>query len=232
MSKKIKYVQLEPAEVLLDFHTSRMTAEQFGCYWLIVLNLYCNDGVLEFDIKEFTNLCNCAENFESVWKKIAPKFKKTKNKIRHKRVSNELKEAKRRRQTAVNNGLKGADARWQGHSKTDVAAAAKETEVKERKVKLNKENLTEGNERKANNEKQNVIDMTGIDLENGTDADLEAFDRQTRNSGTGNIFSSALASVTARSLSASGPLMAKQQSDRTSFRNICNRLMIKIQTGT
>ncbi|MFA5423355.1 MAG: hypothetical protein WC374_05805, partial [Phycisphaerae bacterium] len=108
----------------------------------------------------------------------------------------------------MNNGLKGAQSKWQGHSKANGEAIAKETEVKERKVKVNKGNLTEGNERKANNEKQNVIDMTGIDLENGTDADLEAFDRQTRNSGTGNIFSSALASVTARSLSASGPLMA------------------------
>jgi uncharacterized protein YdaU (DUF1376 family) len=112
MAKKIKYVQLEPAEVLLDFHTSRMTAEQFGCYWLIMMNLYCEGGKLDFDIKEFSLLCNCTENFERVWGKIESKFQKTNGKIRHKRVSRELREAKRRRQVASQNGLRGAEARW------------------------------------------------------------------------------------------------------------------------
>ena len=46
MTTKIKYVQLEPVQVLFDFYNSRMTAEQFGCYWLLILHLYCNNGRL------------------------------------------------------------------------------------------------------------------------------------------------------------------------------------------
>jgi len=127
MATKTEYVQLEPAEVLLDFHTSRMTTEQFGCYWLIMMHLYCQGGRLELDVKELGLLCNHSEGFEKVWEKIESKFKKTGNRIRHKRVSRELRQAKLRRQAAVNNGLKGAQVRWQGYKRAIGPVIAKES---------------------------------------------------------------------------------------------------------
>jgi len=143
MAKKIKYVQLEPAEVLLDFHKSRMTAEQFGCYWLIMMNLYCDDGKLDFNLKEFSLLCNCTENFEMVWKKIKSKFQKTSGKIRHKRVTSELHRAKRFIQHQRSAGLRGAKKRWQAYSEINGDSIAKESKGNEREVKESKDNRNE-----------------------------------------------------------------------------------------
>ncbi len=187
MAKKIKYVQLEPAEVLLDFHTSRMTAEQFGCYWLIMMNLYCRGGKLDFDIKEFSFLCNCTEGFEKVWQKIESKFHKKGGQIRHKRVSRELREAKRRRQMASQNGLRGAEARWQGYSKANGTAIAKESKGNESEVKVSEDKESEGLQTQ------------------------ETRPKRPEASGSVNpVFSSALSSIAARSHSAPGSLLDKQ----------------------
>jgi uncharacterized protein YdaU (DUF1376 family) len=178
MAKKIKYVQLEPAEVLLDFHKSRMTAEQFGCYWLIILNLYCEGGKINFDLKELSLLCNCTENFEKVWRKIKNKFRIKNNIISHKRVKNELKEAKRRRQAATDKAVKGANTRWHKHSTSNACSIAKERkgnemEVKESKVKESKLKESKDN---RNEEKKNEVCSGPVDT----------------------VFSSALSSITAR----------------------------------
>ena len=115
--KKIKYVQLEPAAALLDFHSSRMTAEEFGCYWLIILQLYCNEGRCVFDINELKLACSCVKNFEKVWKKIESKFQQKNGQLFHKRVTRELRAAKRFLQDRCNAGVRGAQKRWQSYSK-------------------------------------------------------------------------------------------------------------------
>ena len=42
--KKIKYVQLEPAAILTDLDWQKMSAEERGVYWQIILTLYCHNG--------------------------------------------------------------------------------------------------------------------------------------------------------------------------------------------
>ncbi|MBN1796715.1 MAG: DUF1376 domain-containing protein [Sedimentisphaerales bacterium] len=137
--RKINYIQLEPAEVLLDYHTSQMTPEQFGCYWLIVINLYCNKGKLPCDTNELKILCKGSENFESIWKKIETKFQKRNGFLKHKRVTKELRQAKHRMKVATDKGLKGAQARWHRDSSGSDTSIAKKSKVKESKEKQRKE---------------------------------------------------------------------------------------------
>jgi len=180
MVQKIKYVQMEPAEVLLDFHTSRMTAEQFGCYWLIMMNLYCEGGKINFDLKEFSLLCNCAENFEKVWKKIESKFQKNNGKIRHKRVSKELRRVKKFLQNQRSAGLRGAQKRWQAYTNPNGNTIAKESKGNESEVKESKD--------KRNEVKKNEAGSGPVDT----------------------VFSSALSSITARSQPVPGSLLSQQ----------------------
>jgi len=180
MVKKIKYVQLEPAEVLLDFHTSRMTAEQFGCYWLLIINLYCHNGRLDLDVKELGMLCNYGENFEKVWEKIESKFQKNNGKIRHKRVSRELRRVNKLLQHQRSAGLIGAKKRWQAYNEPNGDAIAKEIKGNESGVKVSKENR---NEVKKNEACSGPVNS---------------------------VFSSALSSITARSQPVQGSLMSQQ----------------------
>jgi uncharacterized protein YdaU (DUF1376 family) len=205
MATKIKYVQLEPAEVLLDFHTSRMTAEQFGCYWLIIMSLYCQNGKLEFDVKELGLLCNCTKNFEKVWEKIESKFQKNGGKIKQKRVTSELRRAKRFIQHQRKAGLASARAR---------------------QPRLNSGSAT------AEPSKRNVIEETenNIRIRKGSISPLQSLvsSNSLRREKT-------LPSLAAKILSFNESLMQiikpRSQSDRTSFRNISNWLMVKIHAG-
>jgi len=221
MATKIRYVQLEPAEVLLDFHSSRMTAEQFGCYWLIMMHLYCQGGKLKLDVKELGLLCNCpgapGEGFEKVWEKIESKFQKKGGQIKHKRVNRELRRARQRRQAAVDNGLRGAQARWQGHSAGITLAMA--------------------------NGKRNVIEETESKLRIRKDLSSSPFHSLVPSS---SLRHPASATAVAEACETPGALAVRildfnqslqqiirprNQSDRTSFRNIGNWLMVKIQAG-
>ncbi len=205
MATKIKYVQLEPAEVLLDFHTSRITAEQFGCYWLIIMSLYCQNGKLEFDVKELGLLCNCTKNFEKVWEKIESKFQKNGGKIKQKRVTSELRRAKRFIQRQRKAGLASARAR---------------------QPRLNSGSAT------AEPSKRNVIEETenNIRIRKGSISPLQSLvsSNSLRHEKT-------LPSLASKILSFNESLMQiikpRSQSDRTSFRNISNWLMVKIHAG-
>lgn len=154
--KKIKYVQLEPAAVLLDFLSSRMTAEQFGCYWLIMMNLYCQAGKLEFDVNELGMLCNCGENFEKIWEKIESKFQIKNGIIKHKRVTAELRRARKFLQHQRQAGLKGAQKRWGGYSDPNGNDIAKESKGKVSKEKESKDNSDMGGGSSEQNFKDTV----------------------------------------------------------------------------
>ncbi len=205
MATKIKYVQLEPAEVLLDFHTSRMTAEQFGCYWLIIMSLYCQNSKLEFDVKELGLLCNCTKNFEKIWEKIESKFQKNGGKIKQKRVTSELRRAKRFIQHQRKAGLASARAR---------------------QPRLNSGSAT------AEPSKRNVIEETenNIRIRKGSISPLQPLV-----SSNSLRLEKTLPSLASKMLSFNESLMQiikpRNQSDRTSFRNISNWLMVEIHAG-
>ena len=154
--KKIKYVQLEPAAVLLDFLSSRMTAEQFGCYWLIMMNLYCRAGRLKFDVNELGVLCNCNENFENIFSKIESKFQIKNGIIKHKRVTAELRRARKFLQHQRQAGLKGAQRRWGRYGEPNADAIAKESKEKESKEKESKGNNHTGDGSSEQNFKDTV----------------------------------------------------------------------------
>jgi uncharacterized protein YdaU (DUF1376 family) len=208
MATKIKYVQLEPAEVLLDFHTSRMTAEQFGCYWLLILHLYCSNGKLEFDINKLGLLCNYSTEFEKVWEKIESKFQKNSGFIKQKRVSKELRAAKERRKAAVSNGLKGARARWHGHNEANGSGIAKES----------KRNVIEETESKSRIRKDSNSPVQSLVSSNSSRHETNPPSLVVKMLN----FNDSLRQI----------IRPRNQSDRTSFRNIGNWLMIKIRAGT
>jgi len=131
--KKIRYVQLEPAAVLLDSDVANMTAGVFGCYWKIILHLYCNGGKVKFDLKELARLCNCRSNFEKIFSKIEKKFQIKNGIIKHKRVTAELRRARKFLQHQRQAGLKGAQKRWHGNSPGNTNAIAKKSKGKESK---------------------------------------------------------------------------------------------------
>lgn len=109
------YVQLESQAFLKDMDFVMMTAAERGAYCTLILLLYCSDGKLEFDPPALERMCNC-KNFEKIWEKIGKKFQTREGVIRHKRVTKELRRAKKFMQSQRKSGLRGAQVRWGRHS--------------------------------------------------------------------------------------------------------------------
>jgi uncharacterized protein YdaU (DUF1376 family) len=192
-----------------------MTAEQFGCYWLIMMHLYCEGGKLDFDVKELSLLCSYTGNFEKVWEKIQNKFQIKNNKITHKRITSELRRARKFIQHQRAAGLRGAKRRWQAHSEPNDSTIAKES-------------------------KGNVIEETednNIRIRKDTISPLQSLvsSNPLRHSTGWPSPEKSPPSLAAKMLSFNESLQQiikpRNQSDRTSFRNIGNWLMVKIQAG-
>jgi uncharacterized protein YdaU (DUF1376 family) len=132
--KQVKFVQLESGAFLTDVDFITMTAEQRGVYITLILFLNCNNGKCRFDEKVLSALCNCGD-FAAVWEKIKHKFGLRNGWIRHKRVSHELKAAKKRLKNASEKGLKGAAKRWHSHSPANSPAIANERKRNEKEGK-------------------------------------------------------------------------------------------------
>jgi uncharacterized protein YdaU (DUF1376 family) len=128
---KIKYVQMESEAFLTDLDFVAMTLEQRGAYLTLILYLYCNNGKCELDIPALSQLCNKSiKSFEKIWQVISKKFQTRNGVIKHKRVTKELKRAKKFRQAKSRAGLKGADKRW--HSQSTAIAKGRKRNVIER----------------------------------------------------------------------------------------------------
>ena len=109
---KIKNVQMESGAFLTDMDFVAMTLEQIGAYFTLILYLYCNDGKCELDIPALSQLCNkSTKTFEKIWQGISRKFQTRNGVIKHKRVTKELKRARKFRQAKSRAGLKGANKR-------------------------------------------------------------------------------------------------------------------------
>ena len=107
---KIRFVQLESQAFLTDLDFVTMTAAERGVYCTIILHLYCNGGKCRLDPPALGRLCNC-ENFEKTWERIAKKSQTRKGVIRHKRVTKELRRAKKFAQDKRRAGLASAAKR-------------------------------------------------------------------------------------------------------------------------
>ena len=135
---KIKYVQLESDAFLTDVDFIQFTPAERGVYCSLILFLTSNDGKCTSEPQALSSICNCqsVEQFEKIFEKVSKKFQLRNGKIRHKRVTKELKKAKHFRQVCTKAGLKGASKRWGGHSNPNGVAIAKE---RKRKEKLSKD---------------------------------------------------------------------------------------------
>lgn len=125
---KIKYVQLESDAFLTDLDFIRMTPAERGLYCSLIFFLNSNDGKCEFDPAALSRLCNCRneKEFEILWQKIEKKFRIRNGMLKHKRVTKELRKAKKFRQARSQAGLRGAKKRWHGHNDPDSEAMTKE----------------------------------------------------------------------------------------------------------
>lgn len=108
---KIKFVQLESQAFLTDLDFVGFSAAERGVYCTLILQLYCSGGKCELNSPALARLCNC-ENFEQIWERIAKKFQTRNGVIKHKRVTKELRRAKKFVQGQRKSGLRGAQKRW------------------------------------------------------------------------------------------------------------------------
>jgi uncharacterized protein YdaU (DUF1376 family) len=123
---KVRFVQLESEAFLTDIDFMRMSAAERGVYVTLLFYLYCNGAECEFDPQGLGRLCNC-EDFSKIWSNISKKFQTRNGVIKHKRVTKELKMAKKFIQHQRKAGLTGASKRWRGHSAANSGAIANET---------------------------------------------------------------------------------------------------------
>ena len=131
---KIKYVQMESEAFLTDMDFVTMTLEQRGAYVTLILYLYCNNGKCELDIQALSQLCNkSTKTFEKIWRSISKKFQTRNGVIRHRRVTKELKRARKFRQAKSRVGFKGADKRW--HSQSTAITKERKRSVIEKEDK-------------------------------------------------------------------------------------------------
>jgi uncharacterized protein YdaU (DUF1376 family) len=125
---KIKYIQLESDAFLTDLDFIRFSPAERGLYCSLIFFLASNDGKCELDPAALSRLCNCdnTEQFERLWQTVAKKFQLRNGVIRHKRVTRELRKAKKMYQARRKAGQKGARVTWQSRNKADGEAETKE----------------------------------------------------------------------------------------------------------
>lgn len=91
-------------DILSSVDVQMMTAEEFGCYMLLLLNLYNNTGALNADKNALKILCRGTEISEKVFAKFYVKD----GLLRNKRVDAELRKRKEYSKTQAEN----ANRRW------------------------------------------------------------------------------------------------------------------------
>lgn len=146
--KDIKYIQLEASGFLTDIDFQMMNAEQRGVYCSIIFYLYCNEGKLELGDNSITLLSGkfnklamisgCEKigaDWDTIWQKIAHKFKITGNILTHKRVTAELLKTQKYIKEKSEGGKKGMKSRWGDNS---LITKVSKSKVSKEKVSKNK----------------------------------------------------------------------------------------------
>jgi uncharacterized protein YdaU (DUF1376 family) len=148
----IRFVQLEPAAFLSDVDVQIWNSSELGCFWMICLSLYTNNGTAPNDQKALARICHCPKNFGRIWNKIKHKFTVDGGFLSHKRVSLEIQRALSRCKQNRLAGSRGAKSRWGRHSVANGGGVAKEIEGKEieEKKKKNSNSREEGEKHDEN----------------------------------------------------------------------------------
>lgn len=144
---KNKYVQLESEVLLTDLDYITMFHPERSVYCTLIFYLTSNNGKCEYKSSALSKLCHCEsiEEFEQIWQNISKKFQTRNNVIKHKRVTKELRRAKkfiqhqrkaglasaRKRQQQLNRGSTGVTSQFQ------PTKTKKNVNEKEKKVNTN-----------------------------------------------------------------------------------------------
>ena len=221
---KIKYTQLESDAFWTDIDWVRMKPAERGIFCSILLHLYSHKGKCDYDIDALTAICNCenTEEFEKYWKKISKKFQTRNGVIKHKRVSEEIKRAKKFMQTCTQAGLRGAKKRWGGYSDPNgdpnrdpnSLAIAKERKENEREDKVKKENEDKINNRNENEVPPASDTASNCSLATISNSSSELVDGKSLQTIANEFFDSLERYIPPRS-----------RSDRTCFNNVAYYLM-------
>jgi uncharacterized protein YdaU (DUF1376 family) len=109
---------------LADAKVRAMTNDARGVY--IDLLAYCwQEGALPTDLAAIARIARLTPGaFRRIWSQLEPCFRKTPDGFRQKRLDRERTIQQRRRDAAAENGRKGAEARWQGHTSANDEATA------------------------------------------------------------------------------------------------------------
>lgn len=206
---KIKFVQLESQAFLTDLDFVMMSAAERGVYCTLILHLYCAGGKCESNPAALQRLCNC-ENFEQIWEKIAKKFQTRKGVIRHKRVTQELRRAKKFLQGQRASGLRGDQKRWARHS--DPIGDSNGDPNAEPMAKETKGNVIEKGSEVITN---TYSSEQALSFSNSVRPGLGANPMSGAVAAKGVHFNEALRSI----------IRPRNRSDRTCFRNVTNWLL-------
>ncbi len=116
MTKKpehdVDWVSLRPADFFADNQFAHWDCRLCGAYICLILRLYTSKGRLENNPVELQKLAQWrGEGWGAAWLKLERKFYRRGKYIFHRRVTSELRNARKRRQSAVAAGLASGKAR-------------------------------------------------------------------------------------------------------------------------
>ncbi|MHC4557809.1 MAG: hypothetical protein ACYS80_10960, partial [Planctomycetota bacterium] len=123
---KIKFVQLESDAFLTDIDFLQFSPAERGVYCSLIFFLNSNGGKCQLEPQALSRLCNCQKcgEFEKIWERISKKFQIRNGMIKHKRVTAELRRARKLQQAKRRAGLSGAQKRWHSDSTANGNAIA------------------------------------------------------------------------------------------------------------
>ncbi|MFZ2148703.1 MAG: hypothetical protein WAV28_15920 [Sedimentisphaerales bacterium] len=147
---KIKYVQLESEAFLTDLDYITTSHAERSVYCTLIFYLTSNNGRCEYKPSALSKLCYCesVEEFEEIWQNISKKFQTRNGVIKHKRVTKELRRAKKFIQHQRKAGLASAKKRQQqlNHGSIGVTSPVQPTNpkrnVNEKEKKVNTNTYT------------------------------------------------------------------------------------------
>ena len=245
----IRFVQLEPAAFLSDVDVQVWNATEIGCYWMILLYLYTNNGKAPNDLKALSRLSHCPYRFERIWDKIKRKFVIDGQFLSNLRVNCELETALSRYKKTHLAGLKGAKSRWGDHSEPNADPIAKESKGKviEGKVIKNTNTRHEG-EKTSEGIHQDISKDTISTTKNNSSSStsvrndknpflesMNAIQNRMGSGVSGDVRPAMSADAQTRVLQFSEKLNAlirpRTQSDRTCFRKVANFFAGQIAAG-
>jgi len=167
---KIKHIRFEAAEALNDAEVASMTDSQYRAYWQLIFYLYCNYGKCSAEPEVLASICMHTPDVlyfqQKIWPKIGKKFRKKMNVVTHKRVTKELKRAKKLLQAKINAGIRsGQVRRAQLEQRSNTRPTNEnENEIEGKPSNSKRSKVKPYSEDKETNRKTNTSDLQNLSV--------------------------------------------------------------------